>query len=195
MLCRSSSSLTTFTPCSVRLTTSGLLGSLSSWEERIPGARSSAPARARPKRIVGALDLTGLPAARRCSPSPRSLYQPLHRGARWHLLQAASKRVDVLELIGAEQLVLTARTAGGNVDRGEDALLGERAIELDLAVSGSLEFLEDHVVHPRAGLDERRRDDGERAAAVFGSNGPRGAEERFRLCHRGRIEATAQGAA
>src|SRR3712207_7529420 len=52
----------------------------------------------------------------------------------------------------------------GDVERGVDALLGQRAVELDLAVAGPLELLEDHVVHPRPGLDQRRGDDRQRPA-------------------------------
>jgi hypothetical protein len=46
----------------------------------------------------------------------------------------------------------------------EDALLHQLAIEVDLAVAGALELFEDHLVHARAGVDERGGDDGQRAA-------------------------------
>ena len=35
---------------------------------------------------------------------------------------------------------------------------------MDFAVAGALELFEDHVVHARTGIDERGRDDGQRAA-------------------------------
>ena len=54
----------------------------------------------------------------------------------------------------------------GNVDRGEDALVGQAAVEDQLHVAGALELLEDHRVHDRAGVDQGGGEDGQ-AAAVF----------------------------
>src|SRR5437870_11896743 len=96
----------------------------------------------------------------------------------------------MLYLIRTEELVFTTRAAGRDIDRGKDSFLRQRAIQLDLAVAGALEFLEDDVVHARSGLDERGGDDGERPAAVLWRNGARGAEERVRSGHRRGIEAT-----
>src|SRR6202008_2682733 len=95
----------------------------------------------------------------------------------------------MLYLVRTEELVFTTRAAGRDIDSGEDSFLGKRPIQLDLAVTGALEFLEDDVVHPRPGLDERGRDDGERSAAVLGSDRTRGAEESLRSGHRRRIES------
>jgi len=44
-------------------------------------------------------------------------------------------------------------------------------------VAGALELLEDHLVHPAAGVDERGADDREAAAVL---DVPRGAEELLR---------------
>src|SRR5690349_5984817 len=76
-----------------------------------------------------------------------TLDQPFHRRLRRHLTQAASQRVHAIELLGAEKLLLAPRPARTDIDRRIDPLLGQRTIELDLAVSGALELLEDHVVH------------------------------------------------
>src|SRR5262245_17861724 len=78
-----------------------------------------------------------------------TLDQPLHRGLWRHLRQPATQRVHTVELVRSEQLLLAPRSARRDVDRGIDALLGEAAIELDLAVTRALELLEDHVVHAR----------------------------------------------
>ena len=43
-------------------------------------------------------------------------------------------------------------------------LSDDLAVEDDLRVAGALELLEDHLVHARAGIDQRGRDDGQRAA-------------------------------
>ena len=69
---------------------------------------------------------------------------------------------------------------------GIDAPVGELAVEHELHVAGALELLEDHLVHARAGLDQRRGDDRERAAAV---DVARGAEELLRLLQRLRVDA------
>ena len=54
-----------------------------------------------------------------------------------------------------KQLFL-ARAALLNVDRREHAAIGQLPIEVDLEVAGALELLEDHFVHARSGVDERR---------------------------------------
>ena len=68
---------------------------------------------------------------------------------------------------------------------GIDAALGDLAIEHELHVARALELLEDHLVHARARLDQRRRDDRERAALL---DVARGAEELLRLLHRLRVQ-------
>src|SRR5450759_4265512 len=80
-----------------------------------------------------------------CAGNP--LDQPLHARLGRHLLEAAAQRVDRVELPHLVELLLPARAGTRHVERREDALLGERAVELDLAVAGALELLEDHVVH------------------------------------------------
>ena len=47
---------------------------------------------------------------------------------------------------------------------GEHALFVQAAVQVDFAVAGALEFFKDHFVHAAAGIDQRRGDDGERAA-------------------------------
>src|SRR3546814_10303728 len=53
---------------------------------------------------------------------------------------------------------LGARTV--DVDRREDALLGQGPRQTQLHVAGALELLEDHLVHLRAGLDQGGREIG-----------------------------------
>ena len=53
-----------------------------------------------------------------------------------------------------------------DVDGGEYALLGDAPIQMDLAVAGTLEFLVDHVVHLRAGIDQRGGEYREAAALL-----------------------------
>src|SRR3954465_2372246 len=101
----------------------------------------------------------------------------------------------MLYLIRTEELVFTTRAAGRDIDGGKDSFLRQRAIQLDLAVTGALEFLEDDVVHPRPGFHERRGDDGERAAAVLRRDRAGRSEERLGAGHRRRIETTGKCAA
>src|SRR5216117_4613898 len=95
----------------------------------------------------------------------------------------------MLWLIRTEELVFTTRAAGRNIDSGEDPFLRKGAIELDFAVAGALELLEDDVVHARPGLHQRRGDDRERPAAVLRSHRARRSKECLWLGHRRRIES------
>src|SRR5438552_17271595 len=76
------------------------------------------------------------------------LEEPFHRFHRLQREEGAAKLLDLLVLVLAEQLLFLARARGLDVDGREDALLRELAIEVDLRVSGPLELLEDHLVHP-----------------------------------------------
>src|SRR5450432_3346236 len=77
-------------------------------------------------------------------------------------VQHPAKFPDDLQLFRRHQEFFLAGTGGVNVDRREDALVGELAVELQLHVAGALELLEDHFVAARAGLDQRRREDRQR---------------------------------
>src|SRR3569623_441963 len=79
------------------------------------------------------------------------LDQPLHARLRRHLLQPPAEREDRIDLVRAKQHVLAPSSARRHIDRGENALFRKPPSELDLAVARSLELLEDHVVHSRAG--------------------------------------------
>src|SRR6476660_1157723 len=100
----------------------------------------------------------------------------------------------MLYLVRTEELVFTTRAAGRDIDRGEDSFLGKRPIQLDFAVTGALELLEDDVVHAGSSLDESGRDDGERPTAVLRSDRTCRSEERLWSGHRRRIESAGKGA-
>ena len=68
-----------------------------------------------------------------------------------------------------------------DVDGGIDPAVGQAAVEHQLGVAGALELLEDDLVHPAAGVDQRRGDDAQAAALV---DVPRGAEEALGLLQR-----------
>src|SRR5258708_14885186 len=71
-----------------------------------------------------------------------------------HLLQ--DRRLD--------QQLLAPRARAVHVDGGVDALLVHPPVGVDLHLAGALELLADHVTHPAAGVDQRRRYDRQRAA-------------------------------
>src|SRR5919107_594476 len=91
-----------------------------------------------------------------------------------HRVEEVLVGLAVLQLVQQE---LLAGAALGDVDRREGALVGELAVEDQLRVAGALELLEDHLVHARTRVDQRRGDDGERAALL---DVARGAEEALR---------------
>src|SRR5438445_5950876 len=109
-----------------------------------------------------------------------------HRVVRLHLEEDPPKLVDPRQILLGEQLLLLARTRLGDVDRGVDALLEEGAVENQLHVAGPLELLEDHVVHPGAGIDQRGGDD-RQASPLFRFAGR--AEQTARLLHGAGVEA------
>src|SRR6476646_2593510 len=96
---------------------------------------------------------------------------------------------DDLELLGRHEDLLAARARRVDVDGREDAPVGELARQAQLHVPGALELLEDDLVHLRTGLDERGREDGERATVLDVAGGT---EEALRRVQRAGVHATGQ---
>src|SRR5207248_8202487 len=82
-----------------------------------------------------------------------------------------------------------AGTGLRDVEGGKGALVSDLAIEHDFRVTGALELLEDHLVHAAAGIDERGRNDRERASLLDVARGP---EEALRPLQRVGIDAARQ---
>src|SRR3972149_1842195 len=78
---------------------------------------------------------------------------------------------DVAQRLRVEEQLLAAGAAAGDVDGGEDAPLGEAAVEVQLHVAGALELLVDDLVHAAAGVDEAGGDDREAGAPAPGWGG------------------------
>src|SRR5215217_7158276 len=76
------------------------------------------------------------------------------------------------QLLLGEQQLLLAGGGGVDVQGGEDAALGQLAVQAHLHVPGALELLEDDLVHPRPGVDERGGQDGQRPALLQVAGGP-----------------------
>src|SRR4051794_17975579 len=90
--------------------------------------------------------------------------QEVDRIHRAHRIEDAAQDVHLLELLRIGEQFFLAGAGARDVDRRERALVGHLAVEDELGVAGALEFLEDHFVHARAGIDQGGRDDGQRAA-------------------------------
>src|SRR5687767_8437095 len=67
-----------------------------------------------------------------------------------HRVEDAAEDIHLLERVLVDEQLLLAGAGAGDVDRGEDALVGHLAVENDFRVAGALELLEDDLVHARA---------------------------------------------
>src|SRR5690606_5400416 len=63
-----------------------------------------------------------------------------------------------------QQQLFATRTGTAHVDGREHALLRHLAVEVQFHVASALEFLVDHLVHLRTGVDQTGGDDGQAAA-------------------------------
>src|SRR5690348_8603578 len=115
--------------------------------------------------------------------------QELHRVDRAHLHQDPAQHPHLGERALLDQQLFLAGARLADVERGEDALVGDLAVEHDFAVAGALELLEDDLVHLRSGVDQRRGDDRQRAAFL---DVARGTEETLRPLQRIGIDAAGQ---
>src|SRR5262245_12807087 len=88
---------------------------------------------------------------------------------------------DAVEIVFRDEQLFLPRAALEDFDGREHALVGELPVEMDFHVAGALELLEDHVVHARAGVDERGRHDRQRPTFF---DVARRAEEALRLLQR-----------
>ena len=66
-----------------------------------------------------------------------------------------------MHLVGCEEEFLATSAGEEDVNGGIDALVADLAIEDELHVAGTLEFLKDQVIHAAVGVDQGSRHDGE----------------------------------
>src|SRR5215210_1082277 len=90
-----------------------------------------------------------------------------------------------------EQLFLTRRGVL-DVDGGVDSAVRQLPIELELHVAGTLELLEDDLVHPAPRLDERGRQDGKGATVLDVARRP---DELLGRIERHRVDTTGENTA
>jgi len=106
--------------------------------------------------------------------------------------QSATDDVDLVHVLGREEQLFATRSGEEDVDRGVDALVADLAVENELHVAGTLELLEDEVIHAAVGLDQGGGHDGEGAGLL----GVAGCGEEFaRDLHGAGVHAAAHGAA
>src|SRR5580698_1957258 len=86
--------------------------------------------------------------------------QQFHAFHRRQRIQHAAQHEDSIELFLGDQQFFLARSALGDIDGGEDALVHQLAIQMDFHVAGAFEFFKDHVIHAAAGVDQCRCHDG-----------------------------------
>src|SRR5229473_988010 len=82
--------------------------------------------------------LDGLEELRVAAILGERLEQPLHRLDGLERIERPAQLLHLLVLVLGEELLLLARAGGLDVDGREDALLGQGAVEVDLAVSRAL---------------------------------------------------------
>src|SRR4051812_1139625 len=90
--------------------------------------------------------------------------QELHCVDRAHLHEDAPEDPHLGEGRLIDEQLFLAGAGLADVERGEDALVADLAVEDDLRIAGALELLEDDLVHLGAGVDQSGGDDRERAA-------------------------------
>src|ERR687898_557436 len=86
----------------------------------------------------------------------------VHGVDRSHTRDSLTKDPGCGQRLLTQQQLLTAGGARHEIDGREDSPLCQLSAQHQLAVAGSLELLENHLIHLAAGIDQRRRYDGER---------------------------------
>jgi len=102
--------------------------------------------------------------------APQVLHECFHRLDGRKFVELLAQNHNAGHLIRMIEVFLAASSRFGDMDGGENALVRNGAVEVNLHVSRALEFLEDEVVHSALGLDQGCGDDGQ-AAAFFGVPG------------------------
>lgn len=78
-----------------------------------------------------------------------------------HRIENPAQNEGLLETLRRDEQFFLTRTGPLNVDRRINTLVGDFPIQDDFGVTRTLELFEDNFIHPAAGIDQRRCDDGE----------------------------------
>src|SRR6185369_11712644 len=115
--------------------------------------------------------------------------QELHRIDGAHLHQDPTQHPHLGEGALVDQQFFLAGAGLADVERREDALVGDLTVEHDFRVTGALELFENDFVHLRSGVDQRSGDDRERTALL---DITRGAKEALRPLQRIGVDTAGQ---
>ena len=88
-----------------------------------------------------------------------------------HWIEKLAQHPDLLQDVRFDQQFFLARAGAVDIDGRIDAFFRHAPVKVDFHVAGTLEFLIDHIIHARAGIDQRGGDDGKRAAFLDISGG------------------------
>ena len=106
--------------------------------------------------------------------------------------QTAPDEIDFLQLPRLQQQFFAACSGQKDVDGRINPLVADFSVEHHFHVSGAFELLKDQLIHPAAGFNQRRGDDGERTRFLGVPGGCENLSWRF---HGTRVDTTAHGAA
>src|SRR5262249_45719541 len=146
----------------------------------IPGAgRSTLPSRSPSKRVpVPETEASRQSKSREASLTHRVqellvlhraldlVVQELHGLHGVQLGEQLAEDPDPVQRLAGQQQLLLAGARAGDIHGREHAAIHQAAVEVDLHVAGALELLEDDLVHPAAGVDQRGPEDGEAPALL-----------------------------
>jgi len=123
------------------------------------------------------------------------LFYPVDKELR-HLRRAGrsyglSQKPHCLQLFGIEQKFLFSRTRLIDLKSGEDPFFCQLSIEVQFHVAGSLELLEDYLIHTAARINKRRSYYGKTAALLDVSSS---AKESLGMMQGRRVDTARKGA-
>ena len=84
-----------------------------------------------------------------------------------------------------------AGAAADDIHGGEEAAVGQLAVQVQLHVAGALKLLVNHLIHPAAGIHQASADDGQAAAFFDVAGGPKELLGGIKGC---RIDTAGKGA-
>src|SRR5437899_10096474 len=80
--------------------------------------------------------------------------------------ERAAENDNLVVFVRVVKQFLFSRAGTLDVYRRENAAIHQRAIQMDFHIAGAFELFEDDFIHSRASIDERRGNDGQRAALL-----------------------------
>ena len=85
--------------------------------------------------------------------------QEFHRIDSAHLHENAAQHPHLGQLVLLDLKLFLTRAGLANIERWEDPLVRNLAVEHNFGIACAFEFFKDHFIHPAAGINQRCRDD------------------------------------